>query len=322
MLVEVALELSLISMGTDMTIKSKTTDLPLASPSVDEAPGGVLDPQNIPPEGATVRVTAYNGMAYRDHVYIHVADYSDDILISSIAVGKDVLFTVPAHLFDVGAGGTINVHYKVEFYLGEKLDSLVLELKIADDFEGPAVLDLSRHNYVVIADKPPLAVPAFVRVTRPANWGVAPYVYNSSAPEVADVNPQTGEVTAYLNGATTITAIDSRSESRRYSLTVSGIRQLHFLTASAHWEGMKEVCIVAGLEPVPLADIKRLWAFYYPSGGPVAEYAGWLPYQFWTADALGAGTAWAYDLDGSQVNDNASSFSTDTYLQALGMALR
>lgn len=284
-----------------MTIKKLAPALFLASPSVDEAPGGILDPQDIPAEGATVRIKAYDGMAYRDRVYVSVADYTDDIQISSIAVGKDVRFTVAPEVFDVGAGNIIDVSYEVQFYEGERVGSSVLELKIADDFQSPALLDLAVHNYVVIADKPPLSIPAYARMFRAANWGIAPYTYNSSAPEIAGVDPQTGEATAYLNGRTSITAIDSRHESRRYQLTVSGIRHLHFLTASANWEGMKAVCVVAGLEPVPLADIRRLWSFYYPSGGPVAEYAGWLNYPFWTADALGAGTAWAYDLNGSQV---------------------
>lgn len=305
-----------------MTHETHAFALPMERPSVDQAPEGVLDPQDIPVNGVTVRIKAYDGMAYRDHVYVYVGDYSDDIPVSLSAVGRDVLFTVPAHVFAVDSGTSIPVRYEVQFYQGEREESLVLDLTVSGGFEDPFRFDLSAQNYVVAIHKPPLSVPDFTRTSREANWGTAPYTFSSSHPLIADVNAQTGEITAHLNGLATITAVDSRSAQRSYPLTVLGIKLVHFLSARADWQGMKTVCAAANLDPVSLLDIKRLWTFYYLNSGPVAAHLGWLNYPFWTDDVLGAGTAWAYDLNGSQVNENASGFAQDTFLQVVGVELR
>lgn len=304
-----------------MTHKNDTLELPLVPPSVDQAPDGILDPEHIPVGGVTVRIRPYVPMTYRDHVYVYVGDYTDDIPISLGAVGRPVTFIVPADEFDVSPGTQIPVHYEVQFYQGERVPSAVLDLTVGGGFEDPFSFDLSAENYVVAAHKPPLSVPAFTRISREANWGTAPYIYSSSEPLIADVNAQTGEITAWRNGLTTITAVDSRSVQRSYSLTVNGIKVVHFLSSSADWQGMKAVCAAANLEPVSLPDIKRLWTFYYPNSGAVATYLGWLNYPFWTGDVLGAGTAWAYDLNGSQINENAIGVAQDTFLQAMGIEL-
>ncbi|MGA8133044.1 MAG: Ig-like domain-containing protein [Pseudomonas gingeri] len=171
-----------------------------------------------------------------------------------------------------------------------------------------------------MADKAPPDVPAYARLTRAASWGSAPYRYDSSHDNIASVNAQSGEVTARGNGQCTITATDSQGEIRSYALTVKGIRQLHYLSSGADWQGMILVCAAADLDPVTRADIERLWTLYNPGNGRVAEYLGWLNYPFWTGDTLGAGTAWAYDLNGPSVNDNATAFGTDTYLPVLGIS--
>jgi hypothetical protein len=102
-------------------------------------------------------------------------------------------------------------------------------------------------------------------------------------------------------------------------LTVKGITEVHFLSHSADWSGMATVCAAAGLVPVSLTQIKRLWTLYFADAGPVADYLEWLNYAVWTADALGASTAWTYDLNGPAVNDNASAQDTSTFLQVLGV---
>lgn len=304
-----------------MNRKAAATRLILRAPTVDEAPDGVLDPDNLPSAEVTVRIKPYDDMVYLDHVYLSVGHYTDDIRISAGAVGKDVVFPVPAEVFSDSTDNPISVRYEVQFYQGERVPSLPLELIIGGGFEGEVSFDLSAENYIVSDIKPPLAPPSFARLSREATWGVSPYVYDSSDPAIASVNSATGEVTANLNGSCQMTAVDARNESRSYTLTVKGIKQLHFLSGSADWEGMKKVCETAGLTPVSLPQIKRLWTLYYPSSGAVASYLGWLSYPVWTGDVLGAGTAWAYDLDGSQVNENASSHGTDTFLQAVGISL-
>lgn len=305
-----------------MNPKATTTRLTLLAPSVDEAPNGVLDPNNLPTGEATVRIKPYDDMAYLDHVYLNVGDYADDIRISQAAVGKDVVFPVPAQVFSDSSDNPMLVSYEVQFNQGARVRSQPLELTLGGGFEGEVDFDLSAENYIVSDIKPPSDPPEFARMSFEATWGISPYAYSSSDLSIASVNANTGEVTANLNGACQITAVDAGGASRSYTLIVKGIKQLHFLSANADWDGMKRVCDAAGLSPVSLTQIKRFWTLYYPSSGAVARYLGWLSYPVWTGDTLGAGTAWAYDLDGSQINESASSYSTDTFLPAVGISLR
>jgi hypothetical protein len=298
----------------------KKTNAPL-KPSVDEASGDVLDPANIPAKGVTVRIKPYDGMAYRDHVYLFVGeDYTDDIPIGSTAGGKDVTFTVPGSALIADANDIVLIAYKVQFFGGDLVDSQPLELVLQSGFDAKATLDLSAHNHLVSVDKPPVKLPAAARMTRLAEWGSGPYQYTSSDPAIASVDEQTGEVSARRNGVCAISATDSQSQTRTYPLTVKGIVEVHFLTDSADWQGMLRLCETAKLQPVTLSQIKRMWTLYFPDAGPVAEYLEWLNYPVWTGDELGAGTAWTYDLNGDSVNDNASAHNKDTYWQVLGIS--
>jgi hypothetical protein len=55
----------------------------------------------------------------------------------------------------------------------------------------------------------------------------------------------------------------------------------------------------------------------FPRQRPRRGFPEWLNYPVWTADVLGANTAWTYDLNGSSVNDNASSQDTASFWQVL-----
>lgn len=307
---------------------------PHNAPSVDEAPDGVLDPETIPARGATVRVTPYDDMAYRDRVYLFVGDhYTDDIPIGSSAVGKDVEFVVPANEFIANDNNILPIRYEVERAPAtisnkknnKKLtrtlreESLILDLLLKAPFESAAILDLSTENYVASVNKPPRETPEFTRMTREANWGTAPYVYSCSDESIATIHSASGEVTAVRNGTCTITATDTMNQTQRYELTIKGILELHHLTHSADWEGMKVLCMQAKVLPVSLSQIKRFWSLYYLTSGQVGEYLGWLHYPVWTGDELGAGTAWSYDLNGSHVNENASGDDIGTFHQAVGI---
>jgi hypothetical protein len=166
------------------------------------------------------------------------------------------------------------------------VDSQPLELVLQSGFDAKATLDLSAHNHVVSVDKPPVKLPAAARMTRLAQWGSGPYQYTSSDPAIASVDEQTGEVSARRNGACTISATDSQSQTRTYPLTVKGIVEVHFLTDSADWQGMLRLCETAKLQPVTLSRIKRMWTLYFPDAGPVADYLEWLNYPVWTGDEL------------------------------------
>jgi hypothetical protein len=297
----------------------KTINTPL-KPSVDEALGDVLDPANIPAKGVTVRIKPYTGMAFRDHVFLFVAGYTDDIPIGSTAVGKDVTFTVLGNDLVVDANDIVPIHYEVQFHDGDRVPSQTLNLLLQSGFDAQATLDLSAHNYVVSVDKPPVKLPAAARMTRLAQWGSGPYQYTSSDPAIASVDTQSGEVTALRNGECSISATDCQSQTRTYPLTVKGIVEVHFLTHSADWQGMLTLCETAKMQPVTLTQIKRMWTLYFPDAGPVADYLEWLNYSVWTGDDLGASTAWTYDLNGDSVNDNASAQDIDTFLQVLGVS--
>jgi len=307
------------------------------APSVDEAPDGVLDPETIPARGATVRITPYDDMAYRDWIYLFVGNhYTDDIPIGSSAVGKDVEFVVAAKEFIANDNNILPIRYEVERApatirnrnrnrKNKKLprtlreESLTLDLLLKAPFESAAILDLSTENYVASVSKPPKETPAFTRMTREANWGTAPYVYSCSDKSIATIDSASGEVTAVRNGTCTITATDTLNQTQHYELTIKGILELHHLTHRADWEGMKVLCMQAKVLPVSLAQIKRFWSLYYPTSGQVGEYLGWLHYPVWTGDELGAGTAWSYDLNGSHVNENASGDDIGTFRQAVGI---
>lgn len=303
---------------------SNTYDL--QEPSVDEAPGDVLDPANIPPGGATVRIKAYDPMEFRDNVTLHFYDQLIDFVpIGANDVDKDVEFPVRAQTFlDHARDNVVLVRYEVQFKgVGTPEKSAVLTLTLSAGFEADATLDLSDKNYIAAVEKPPLQVPDFARLTRTAEWGSAPYTFSSSDPQIASVDERSGEVTARRNGQCTISATDSGTpaQTQRFSLTVRGIRELHFLSPDAHWEGMQNVCTAAGLEPVTLAQIKQFWTLY--SAGlqeGVGTYLGWLNYPVWTGTLVGAGTAWHYDLNGNDVNENASSSDLVTHHQAVGIS--
>ncbi|HEK0910138.1 Ig-like domain-containing protein [Pseudomonas parafulva] len=291
----------------------------LHPPRVDEANGGILDPKNVPANGATVRIAAWETPELRDRVDLTVADYSDYVVISSNWGTKDVVFyDVPKSLFEAAQGSELEISYTVTFSKGGN-DSAATTLTITGGFDQAAQIDLTGSDYVSIFQLPPVQIPEQARLRRAADWGSAPYQYTSSDPDIAQVD-NNGEVTALANGTCQITATDNNQQAQTYLLTITGMRVVHFLSASTDWQGMQAACAVAGLVPVPLADLKRLWQGYYPDTGPVAEHAGWLDYPFWTADVLGAQTAWAYDLNGGDSNANASSHDIETQLQALGLA--
>lgn len=303
-----------------------STTLDLKEACVDEAPENVLDPENLPAKGATVRIKPYDPMKYRDVVTLFFYDELIDYMpIGANAVDKDVEFPVQAQTFiDNAQDNVVLVRYEVQFEgVGAAQKSQELTLTLSAGFEADATLDLSSNNYIAAVEKPPVQVPDYARLTRTADWGSAPYTFSSSDPNIASVDEHSGQVTALRNGQCTINATDSSTptQTQHYSLTIKGMRELHFLSHGADWQGMKNVCAAAGLEPVTLTQIKQFWTLY-KSGlqEGVGTYLGWLNYPVWTGTELGAGTAWQYDLNGDSVNDNASSSDTQTHHQVVGVS--
>jgi hypothetical protein len=305
------------------------TNANLQPASVDEAQDNVLDPATVPQQGATVRIKPWNpDMKFRDIVTLFFYDKEIDYIpIGQTAVGKDVEFIVPAKTFIENAQeDVVRVRYEVQFEgVGTPQKSHDLLLKLSAGFEADATLDLSDRPYVVAVQKPPLQVPNYARLTREANWGIAPHAFSSSNPDIAVTDEHSGEVTARRNGQCIISATDSSTpaQTQRYLLTIKGVQELHFLTHGASWANMKNVCAAADLDPVSLTQIKQFWKLYKPGlFDTVGHYLDWLPYPVWTGTVLGAGTVWIYDLEGDSENDNATASDTDanTNHQVLGVA--
>lgn len=252
--------------------------------------------------------------------------YVDTTLIDYVNVnrngpGTGIDFEIPASTFAPYAETTVAVWYGVvPVNEQQEQSSEELLITISGGFEGPATFDLSENNYIVAEARPPSTLPDFVHMTRAATWGVAPYTYASSDESVASVDGN-GQVTALTNGVCDITSTDSSGATRRYTLTVSGIRVVHFLTANTDWSGMQAVCTAADVAPITLAQFKALW-MQYADDVPVTTYLGWLDYPFWTADSVGAGTYSTYNLGGPDVNENASSADASLRNQAVGVSTR
>jgi hypothetical protein len=301
----------------------------LAAPTVDGAVDGTLDPQALT-ERTAVRLAAYTGMKFNDEVHLYFTpEGAARVLIDKIKIRANQgetppWFSVPAEEFTKHLGNVIRVSYEV-WSGGKRLhDSRELRLEIKAGFEGDYTLDLSTWNYVVVTGKPPLNAPSFSRFTREATWGFAPYDYTSSDTAVASAGRQ-GEVSATGNGLCTIRATDSLGQAKSYQLSVTGIGQLHFLTATAHWAGMREACTAAGLDTATRAQLRQLMSIYSESAGSLTDYFERLPYPFWTGELNGANTAWIVDLDKPEndpLDPNPSSVDLNELHQVVGISMR
>lgn len=290
-----------------------------SQPVVEEAQDGFLDP-GADPDRPIVTHVPPGTLKYLDKVSLYLnAKMIDYVVVNRNGPGAGLDFEIAASEFLPYSETSVAVWYGV-VPAGEQQEqpSQELTLTISGGFEASAALDLSAHNYIVAEPKLPSTLPDFVHMTRTASWGVPPYSYSTSAETVASVD-SSGKVTARANGTCDITSTDSTGATRQYSLTVSGINVVHFLTGNTDWAGMHAVCDAAGLAPVTLAQCKTLWTLY-ADDIPVTTYLGWLDYPFWTADSVGAGTYGTYNFGGTDVNENASSAEGSLRNQAIGVS--
>lgn len=300
----------------------------LPAPTVDGAVDGALDPQALDPKTA-VRVRAYPGMKANDVIDLLLTAAGgaprlvDKIKIRANQGETAPFFLVDSSLFAQYLGSFIELNYEVSFGTQRLHTSQSLRLEIKAGFEGERNLDLSSFNYVLVTGKPPQNPPAFSRFTREATWGVAPYEYSSSDATVAVVDQQ-AEVTVAGNGTCLISATDSVGQTQKFQLTISGIGQLSFLTATANWAGMRDACAAAGLQPATLAQMRQLLKIYDNHAGSLTDYLGRLPYPFWTGELNGANTAWIVDLDKPQddpLDPNPTSADLSELYQVLGVSM-
>ncbi|MHC2147880.1 Ig-like domain-containing protein [Pseudomonas sp. 210_17 TE3656] len=293
-------------------------------PYIEGYSGDQLDPGTLPAEGVKLVAPPAN-LSPRDYLYFCMdEDLLDWTRVPVSGAGAGVKISVAKEVFTARQGKEVTLYFQVSTSPdGARTDSAKWHLILGNAFEGDVLLDLSSHDYVVSADKPPKRIPDFARLMREASGGVAPYRYASSAPKVATVD-DSGQVTGLANGVCEITATDRQEKVVRYKLTVKGIRRVHFVSPGSDWAGIKKACEAAGLVPVSLNRINRLWNLYKSSSDEpkphcVGEYLGYMGYDFWTADDLGAGTARTYDLNGSNESSNAGAVDKSEYRQVMGM---
>ncbi|WP_087686594.1 hypothetical protein [Pandoraea sp. PE-S2R-1] len=292
-------------------------DVPLAE-------GGSIDPDAVIGPSVAVVVKPYQGIAEGDVITLTWTNASGvpAAFVETVTVGgtpqQDYVFDVPRAHVDQNRDQSALLSYTVKRGGGAPVASDALTLFIGEAFEAAVSVDATGKGYLV-AEKPPLVVPAFATYTREGKFGTGPYTYQTSDADVAQVN-NAGVVVATGNGSATISATDSLGQTRSHSLTVVGIRQVFFVSASANFAGAKVACTTAGLDMVSLDDMKAFWRGYYPSTGPVAGYMGWLSYLFWTGTQIGAGTAYAYDLNGGSEQGNATGRNEADFLQVIGIA--
>ncbi|VEF10787.1 Uncharacterised protein [Pseudomonas fluorescens] len=300
----------------------------LPAPTVDGAIDGTLDPQALN-EKTNVRMPAYPGMKTPDVISLCLsapgapATVVDKVKIRASQGESAPYISVDASRFAAFLGNVIELSYQVFFGDQQLHTSQSLRLEIKAGFEGEQTLDLSSFDYVLVTGKPPHNPPAFSRFTREATWGVAPYTYASSDATVAVVDQQ-AEVTVAGNGTCQISATDSVGQSQKYQLTISGIGQLSFLTATANWAGMRDACAVAGLQPATLAQMRQLLKIYDNHAGSLTDYLGRLPYPFWSGELNGANTAWIVDLDkpgNDPLDPNPTSADLNELHQVLGVSM-
>ncbi|RON69187.1 hypothetical protein [Pseudomonas fluorescens] len=300
----------------------------LAAPKVKGEEDGKLDPHALPAR-TTVSLNLYAGIKQGDEVHLFIylrgapQTLIDKIKIRANQGDTEPFFLVDSSVFARYLGSSIVVRYEVWFASQRLHTSRELGLEVQAGFEGEQTLDLSTFNYLLVTDKPPQNPPAFSRFTREAKWGAEPYEYSSSDTKVAGVNQQ-AEVTITGNGTCDISATDRTGLTRKYQLTVSGIAQLHFLTATANWAGMRDACAVAGLQPASLAQLQKLLNIYSAHAGSLTDFFGRLPYPFWTGDLNGANTAWIVDLDKPQndpLDPNPTSADLSELHQVLGVSM-
>ncbi|WP_150739379.1 hypothetical protein [Pandoraea anapnoica] len=295
-------------------------ELPLVS--VPEAIGNSLVPEDIVGDFVEVVVAPYPGIAEGDKIMFRwvnasgtPAPFSQEMTVSG-SPQRDYVFEVPRNHADLNKEKSASLSYTVMRGTTQS-QSEAFVLWIGEAFEAPLTVDLSKFRYI-IGEKAPVIVPDYAKFNREAKFGTPPYNYTTADETVATIDG-VGIVTPMGNGTAQISATDSRNETRSFTITVSGLKTMYFVSPSANFSGAAAACAAAGLDVPTVDDLKAFWVTYFPSSGPVAQYMDWLSYPFWTGTAIGAGTAYAYDLNGPDEQQNVKGRNETDYLQVVGV---
>lgn len=152
-------------------------------------------------------------------------------------------------------------------------------------------------KYFIVRGRPPLMPPpdATATYTRTPTGGVLPYGYSSSNEQVAIVDASSGLMRATGNGVARIIATDAKGNTASYQITISGVRWVE--RVDGMWWSWEHERPRPDLH-LTLEEMKRFWALYYPSEGPVATALGWPSGWYWTSTNVETDdNAWAVELD-------------------------
>lgn len=289
---------------------------------VTGAIGNSLKPEDIVGNFVEVIVGPYPGIAEGDRITFRWVNASGSPapFEATRDVGatpaQDYVFEVPRAHADQNQDLSATLSYIVTRGTAQT-PSDPFVLWFGEAFEAPHDVDMSIYRYIV-GKKAPVSVPAFARLSREAKFGTAPYRYESTDPTLASVD-SAGNVTFLGSGTVQISATDNRNETRSFTLTIRGLKRMFFVSPSADFAGAAAACAAAGLDVPTIDDLKAFWVTYFESSGPVAIYMGWLSYLFWSGTPLGAGTAYAYDLNGLDEQQNAKGRNEADYYQVVGV---
>ena len=273
----------------------------LPAPSVEGVVDGMLDPGSVPESGAVALITNVPVSWGGNMLTLYLQEAQGANLYQTVwpvsSHGLDIKLPIPKDILLANIGKDVTVYYRV----GTIGVSLPLVFKLEQGFGGSVEFDLALHNYMVFYThneaRPPKDIPPFARLQRVMPGATD---YSSDNEKVAKVDAY-GIVTAQGNGQATISASGGSSGPGSYLLTIKGIDEFHLLSPEADWEGARELCSDTGCLQPSSTDFVRLMVFYPP---PIAQN---LPDLAVWGQALGAGTAWTFDLYSGEMSGEDTS---------------
>ncbi|MDB6049476.1 MAG: hypothetical protein JWR17_2222 [Pseudomonas sp.] len=304
----------LVKVGTpDLTLLPKPT---VAGVDANDT----LTPENIPDSGVQVTVPRYTGIDTNDSIIVKwVGNQSHITAAKHPGAEGEIGFAVPKSIAIGSAGGSVQVTYEVTRNNAAPVVSVATMFNV-QALTPPLIIDTSemvlnaRHLRAAATPKHP---PAGAFALRVASGGVAPYLYHSSAPDIAEVDA-TGRVMSVENGTATINVTDSSGQTASYEVKTSNVLTFVLLAFHTYSEGAKAVSN-GGANMPSLADWDALRANY--GGDPLLTYTGGAgrEHRAWATDGAGFGRRWAiFPEDGRKVTLKDVGFGGET-ANAFGM---
>lgn len=206
------------------SLKILSASLDLPAPTLDTVGAdGVLRLSLISGPNAVVRAS-YRGMDPADSVTVQWAGASTfETPPQAVGQSTHLKFDVPTSIISESEGGKAVVTYSVTRN-GVDRESQPLQLTVREGI----ILDTSpvalTGKVYLIPGKPDVlpTFPTGTTVQRAASGGTAPYRYESSDPDIVQVDAQ-GRASVRGNGTATVSVTDAAGESKGYTVSVTGV---------------------------------------------------------------------------------------------------